>query len=306
MIAEVAEGVGVPAASVDAGAANRAIVERHDSDYESGAEMNASSDSDCEAAVNDDDDAAAESDYGVASELSDDQLSENYLDDDISPSEGEELEEAITRPAKRKTSANGPKEESQRALLQKQVGKSTETAKRARRAHITDVNQQMSRTVEERRSTRRASLHRTAQRVDDANGRRAPKHEHSKEADQHRRRMVSQLLKPFGRKRPTWQKALPRKRSCKQKKEVVVPATQRPFAAFSEHFQKRAPKHSASKQKAAGAFSRKMRTGLLKRRRLAEESSDSESPRAVLDCIPSPELLQIARSMDASIEAEVD
>merc|ERR1711865_132337 len=138
----------------------------------------------------------------------------------------------------------------------------------------------------------------------------------SMDVGKERRRMAAQLLKPFGRKRPTWQKAVPRARSSKdtffragncgrsKKAAAVVPDDEGPFSAISQHLaKKRRVASSTESSVRPSGFSRKIRSGLLKRRRLVAEQSDCDSldGQAVLDSVPSPELLQLCRTMDARI-----
>jgi len=140
-------------------------------------------------------------------------------------------------------------------------------------------------------------------------------------AQKERRRIVSQLLKPFGRKRPSYEKGIPRQKRGKKhtffrqakagrgkRSAVTSNPGARPFAAISKHLQKKMlsrPMGGSDRP----SFSRKIRTGLLKRRLVPEEEhSDSDYPdhQAILDSVPSPELMQLARSIDARAAAAAD
>jgi len=139
-------------------------------------------------------------------------------------------------------------------------------------------------------------------------------------AQKERRRVVSQLLKPFGRKRPTYQKGAlrqkhPNKESFFQDDKAgrhkqtaaSVDAGAKPFAAFSQHLQKKRSQIVAASDRPS-CFSRNIRTGLLKRRCLPdteEEHSDADYPstQAILDSVPSEDLMQLARSLDARAAA---
>lgn len=144
------------------------------------------------------------------------------------------------------------------------------------------------------------------------------------DGDRERRRMVSHLLKPFSRKKPSWQKGTRRQQSgtthsffrdekngCRKQTAAHMHAEVKPFAAISEHLQKKKrsqPAAGSDRSSSSSIYSSKMRTGLLKRRCLPEtenENSDSDYPstQAILDSIPSPELMQLARSIDARAAA---
>lgn len=150
-------------------------------------------------------------------------------------------------------------------------------------------------------TTRRA----VTQSCSSVGAKRAPKREDDS-ANRERHRLASQLLKPFGRKRPAWQKALPRQRSCRSMSKSSN--GERPFEALSQLLNKRKSVEATDGPRRPRTFSHKIRKGLLKRRRLAEEPSDSDadSAHAVLDSLPSAELLQMASSLDKCMSASQD
>jgi hypothetical protein len=132
-------------------------------------------------------------------------------------------------------------------------------------------------------------------------------------AQKERRRMVSQLLKPFGRKRSSYQKGVPRQKASKSHsffkedkrgfgKSTTASSGAKPFAAISQHLQQKKRARLAGGSDHTTSFSRKIRKGLLKRRCVPEEDEESDaypSTQTILDSVPSPQLMQLARSIDA-------
>jgi hypothetical protein len=138
-------------------------------------------------------------------------------------------------------------------------------------------------------------------------------------AHRERQQMVTDLLKPFRRKRPTWQKNSPKRSSKKgrsggrvarggtskgavAKHTTAAEGEALPFAALGRHLKKRRDGRASTKAlRDTSSLSLRRRTGLLKRRRLLADSSDSESASAqvFLDSVPSSEMLLLAKTLDA-------